>query len=395
MGVAASKAGVRKTPVRYVAKPVFRTPEEIEAEFMRASATIKGVNKAHDPASRMGPQPWMDEKGTQNFMEKGSRSAPKWWLNTWMELLDQGKEDKIIVSGSLPMSWERDKHEPYSLVRNRVDHVDLKWILEEGKDMPLDELFQHTKLERKALEDILATVEMPKMQYRNYKGKITKTVDDTNTHLSQRQEEIKKSRELELLRRIGYTDEELAKEDQYITNRSRGVQMLDDLGASVKDKQRRDRKDAARIDITAKSRARISAIERGEYVPSSEELAMKPKLFLEKTKFRSLTRTMPNFEDYDRDLGNGGEEKMQEWIDIRKRWPRPPDTVEGVPVLFGTTKPQVVADPSKPGQESENAPTVLSGENIFNSWDKFTTENSPKGAPGSPTTPPKPPTAPP
>eukprot|EP00759_Apiculatamorpha_spiralis_P050137 PhF_6_TR4501/c0_g1_i1/m.6250 len=209
MGAKASASAARKTPTRYVAKPVFRDPKELEAEYTRSIKTLKSINETKERETSMGPQPWVDNRGQENFMANAgnARSAPKWWINTWMELMDNMKEDHIIVTGQLPPSWDRDKYEPYSLVRNRIDTEDLRWVLEDGKHLPVDELVGHTKLDRNALQNILDTVEMPREQYRNYKGKISRSIDDVNQHVTARKEQIKKAREMELLRRIGYTDE--------------------------------------------------------------------------------------------------------------------------------------------------------------------------------------------
>jgi len=398
MGQAAGKAGVRKTPVRYVAKPVYRSPEEIEAELTRSTTTLKSLNASKDAkqgASQQGPQPWIDERGKKNWMESGARSAPKWWLNTYMELMDNSKEDRIIVSGALPAAWERDKHEPYSLVRNRIDTVDLKWLLEEGRNMPLDELVQHSKLDKAALQNILETVEMPKRQFRNYKGKMVKSVDDTNEHLAQRKEEIKKARELELLRRIGYSDEELAREDQYITNRSRGVAMLDDLGASVKDKQRRERRDQAQISIEEKSRQRIAAIERGEYVPTPQELQTRQnhqKMFTEKAdgRFRQLSRRNEGIEAYTRELGGNDGQGVDNWLESRRKHDYGPNRHVGVPAYRGE-----LSAPREASGQGENNNNVFKAaeENYATAWKKFTEDVKAKKEPPAedPQKPPLPP----
>eukprot|EP00759_Apiculatamorpha_spiralis_P050138 PhF_6_TR4501/c0_g1_i2/m.6251 len=373
MGAKASASAARKTPTRYVAKPVFRDPKELEAEYTRSIKTLKSINETKERETSMGPQPWVDNRGQENFMANAgnARSAPKWWINTWMELMDNMKEDHIIVTGQLPPSWDRDKYEPYSLVRNRIDTEDLRWVLEDGKHLPVDELVGHTKLDRNALQNILDTVEMPREQYRNYKGKISRSIDDVNQHVTARKEQIKKAREMELLRRIGYTDEEMKKEDQYITNRTRGMAFLDDIGASVKEKHRRERKLEHQKQVEDMHRERMKLIEKGEYVPTSSEINMRPKLFHERVRFnRSLERPMPGYERYERDAGRDPEweAQLEEWANTRRQYQPIPSTIHGVPIYFGKT--------THTGDSSE---TVREAQSPMEAWNKFKEESTTGG----------------
>ena len=284
MGASASKsAAMRTPPARFVAKQLPRRNEDVVEEFKKAKHTIQGINKAKEHVNTT-PQPYVEvgfnDESTMNL----DNHAPKWYMNAFLELADNLKEDQVIVTGNLPFAWERDKFEPYALVRNRIDDEDSDWLLSpETKNQPLDVLIEQTKLERQALEDILATVEIPRRQFRNYQGKLHKAVEDGNQFLTDRKAKIEEAREDELLRDIGYTDEEIADDRQYRTIRPRGVKTLDQLGVSIREKRRADR--AKQHDDMAMmlEQRKNEAIEAGDYVPDEEDLGYE----VEKLKMQS------------------------------------------------------------------------------------------------------------
>lgn len=59
--------------------------------------------------------------------------------------------------------------------------------------------------------------------------------------MSARKVQLERAREAQLLREIGFTEEEVAKDQQYLTNRPRGLKTLDDLGASTREREHLDR----------------------------------------------------------------------------------------------------------------------------------------------------------
>eukprot|EP00672_Neobodo_designis_P025996 CAMPEP_0174851700 /NCGR_PEP_ID=MMETSP1114-20130205/23425_1 /TAXON_ID=312471 /ORGANISM="Neobodo designis, Strain CCAP 1951/1" /LENGTH=488 /DNA_ID=CAMNT_0016086251 /DNA_START=59 /DNA_END=1525 /DNA_ORIENTATION=+ len=270
MGATQSK--VRSPPARYVAKQLPRAPKDIEEEFKKAKHTMKGINKLTERVSTT-PQPSVEKRFEEGATENPDTAAPRWYLNSWMELMDNRRQDRLIITGNLPASWERDRFEPYSLVKNRIDDEDLDWLLSAGKDLPMDDLIGQTKLEREPLEDILATVELPRRQYRNYQGKLHKAIDDPNTFLADRKARLEENREDELLKQIGYSDKEVSDDRQYRTERSRGVKTLDALGVSVRANRRLER--AALHDDMQQllEKRKIDELESGTYEPTEEDLA--------------------------------------------------------------------------------------------------------------------------
>lgn len=321
MGNASAKPA-RTAPARYVAKQLPRAPQDIEAEFAKAKHTIQGINKMKEKVSTT-PQPHVEQRFKKEATQETDNTPPRWYMNTWMEMMDNVRTDRAVVSGALPNAWSRDHHEPYALVRNRIDDEDLDWLLNEGKKMPIQELLQHTKLEREALEDILATVEAPRRQYRNYQGKLHKAVEETNTFIADRAKRMEENRNEELLRQIGFTDEELEDEKQYLTNRSRGVKTLDDLGASIRRKKRTERF-AVHTDMEILLEERkAEQIEAGTYEPTEKELerpehAGVPKGQYYKSRFNAHKKTFRlDMSNDERDEKHRN--KIVDWLEDRKK----------------------------------------------------------------------------
>jgi hypothetical protein len=332
MGAAQSKA--RQPPARYVAKQLARAPKEIETEFKKAKHTIQGINKMTERVTTT-PQPYVEKAHSADATQQQDTSAPRWYLNSWMELMDNRRQDRLIITGNLPASWERDRFEPYTLVRNRIDDEDLDWLLSAGKQLPMDDLVHQTKLERQTLEDILATVELPRRQYRNYQGKLHKAIDDPNTYLADRKARMEESREDELLRQIGYTDEELKDDKQYRTTRSRGVKTLDELGVSVRANKRLERVTLHDDMTNLLEQRKIAELEAGTYEPSDEELRRPEEVGVPRGQlFKARTNQVKELYKMDRKTA-GTEDKLRKiawWTDRRKDIVKSPDHFPDAPV---------------------------------------------------------------
>nr|CAJ2475766.1 unnamed protein product [Leishmania braziliensis] len=333
MGVASAKPA-REAPVRYVAKKMPRVDKNpVEKQFTKPQFTALGINTRQDDVNTE-PLMYVETSKESSSTELTDHVAPRWYLNTYLEMSDNMRTDQTVISGNLPLAWERDKHEPYSLVRGRIDDEDLRWVLHpDQRKKPLDELLGHTKLERQVLQDILDTVELPRTQYRNYKGKLHKSIDDANTHMAARKAQIEKAREAEILRQIGYTKEEVLKEEQYLTNRHRGVRALDDLGASDREKRRQKRAaEASELEDMLEER-RIEQLERGEAVVMAEEVTEKPEVLPMRKKLFS-TRSNIYKHMYAADIGKDerNQAKFVWWLDRTRRIKRAVDTIHGVPV---------------------------------------------------------------
>jgi hypothetical protein len=335
MGATQSKAS-RTAPARFVAKSLPRAPKDIQDEFTKAQHTLTGVNNRTEKVANT-PQPYVEVGLTNSTTTTTEQATPKWQLNTWMEMMDNVKESKIVITGNLPNSWERDRSEPYSLIRNRIDAEDMDWLMHEGKSLPIEQLVEQTKLERETLEDILATVEPPRRQFRNYQGKLHKTIEDPNTYLADRKKRISENREVELLKNIGYSDEEMVKEEQYNTNRSRGVKTLDQLGASIQSKKRRDRA-AAHDDMELLLEQRkIAEIEDGTYEVTKEEAMARPAEVPgvnKKQQYVARQNPTTNIYRLDAKVGTDGHNwnKMAWWAERRKTIPYGPDHTPDAPV---------------------------------------------------------------
>ncbi|KAG5501007.1 hypothetical protein GH5_04596 [Leishmania sp. Ghana 2012 LV757] len=333
MGAAAAKP-VREAPVRYVAKKMPRLEKTpVEQQFKKPQFTAQGINTRQDDVNTE-PLMYVETSKDASSTELTDHVAPRWYLNTYLEMSDNIRTDQTVISGNLPLAWERDKHEPYSLVRGRIDDEDLRWVLQpEQRKKPLDELLGHTKLERQVLQDILDTVELPRTQYRNYKGKLHKSIDNAKTHMAARKEQIQKAREAEILRQIGYTEEEVLKEEQYLTNRHRGVRTLDDLGASDREKRRQRRAaKASELEDMLEER-RIEQLERGEATVTAEEIAEKPEVLQMRHKHFSTHKNIYKHM-YAADIGKdqNNQAKFVWWLDRTRRIKRAVDTIHGVPV---------------------------------------------------------------
>ncbi|GET89772.1 hypothetical protein, conserved [Leishmania tarentolae] len=333
MGAGAAKP-VREAPARYVAKQMPRLDKiPVEQQFKKPQFTASGINTRQDDVNTE-PLMYVETSKDASSTELTDHAAPRWYLNTYLEMTDNMRTDQTVISGNLPLSWERDKHEPYSLVRGRIDDEDLRWVLQpEQRKKPLDELLEYTKLERQVLQDILDTVELPRTQYRNYKGKLHKSIDDANTHMTARKEQIEKAREAEILRQIGYTEEEVLKEEQYLTNRRRGVRTLDDLGASDREKRRQQRAaEASELEDMLKER-RVEQLERGEATVTAEEVAEKPEVLQMRNKHFSTHKNIYK-RMYAADIGKDerNQSKFVWWLDRTRRIKRAVDTIHGVPI---------------------------------------------------------------
>lgn len=333
MGGQASKP-VREAPVRYVAKQLPKVDKRpMELQFKKPEYSKLGINKREDDVNTE-PLMYVETAKDGTGTELTDHVAPRWYLNTYMEMMDNQREERVIISGNFPISWERDKHEPYALVRGRIDEEDLNWVLSpEARKMPMDELVQHTKLDRQTLQDLLDTVEVPRRQFRNYKGKLHKTIDDANEHLSQRKVQIEKARESEILRSIGYSEADVAKEEQYLTQRSRGVKTLDDLGASIRAKKRFDR--ASQQDEMERmlEERRVEMLEAGTYELSEEESLARPeRLDSQMNPMKIRTKTHKNMYAADANKDDRNMAKLQWWLDRTRRIRRGQDKIHGVPI---------------------------------------------------------------
>lgn len=333
MGAQSSKP-VREAPVRFVAKQlpkVGKTPMELQ--FKKPEYTKVGINRREDDVNTE-PQMYVETSKDGSNTELTDHVAPRWYLNTYLEMMDNSREERVVISGNFPMSWDRDKFEPYSLVRGRIDEEDLAWLLSsEARKMPMDELVQSTKLDRETVQDLLDTVEIPRRQFRNYKGKLHKAIDDPNQHLEQRKLQIERAREAEILRNIGYSEEDVAKEEQYLTKRSRGAKVLDDLGASLRSKKRMER--AVQQDEMERllEERRIEQIEAGSFEASEEELLAKPeKLDSKVTPMKMRRQTQKNVYLSDSNKDERNMAKFHWWLDRTRRIRRGQDKIHGVPI---------------------------------------------------------------
>ncbi|CCW71073.1 unnamed protein product [Phytomonas sp. Hart1] len=330
MGAASSKPA-RQAPVRFVAKRMPRVDKTTaEEQFKKPQFTAQGINTRQDDVNTE-PLMYVESSKDANSTELTDHSAPRWYINTYMEMLDNVRTNQTIISGNLPLSWERDKYEPYSLVRDRIDDEDLQWVLApEQRKMSLDELVQHTKLAPHALQDILDTVELPRTQYRNYKGKLHKSIEDANKHMEVRKEQLERARESEILRQIGYSDEEIAKDEQYLTNRPRGLKTLDDLGVSLRKKEQLERTiKMNELDEMLKERD-IEQIESGELKLTEEMLEKPKKMFYRHKPFDTRKGTYERM--YAADIGKDevNREKLHWWFDRRNKVRRGVDKIHGV-----------------------------------------------------------------
>ena len=336
MGAAKSKP-MREAPARFIAKqaPLKKETKPAEELFKKPEYTMHGINQRKDNVNTE-PLMYVELEKDGNSTELTDHAAPRWYLNTFMELVDNAREDRTIISGNLPASWERDKNEPYALVRGRIDEEDLDWVLHtEQRNRPLDELLTHTKLDRQTLEDILATVELPRVQYRNYQGKLHKAVEDTESFLENRKRQMADARENEMLKDIGYSNEEIADDAQYRTKRSRGVRALDDLGVSLREKKRMDRA-FERTDMERMlERRRIHEIEAGTYKVTEEDMQRDEKVALpSRWRGQMAMRSHAQRNMYRLDIGKDKEasDKIDWWLDRTRRIKRGTDKIYGVPI---------------------------------------------------------------
>lgn len=334
MGASATK-GVREAPVRYVARQLPRlesTP--IEQQFKKPNFTAQGINTRREDVNTE-PQMYVETSQESSSTEVTDHTAPRWYLNTYMEMVDNLRTDQVIISGNLPMSWERDKFEPYSLVQGRIDDEDLKWVLDpEQRKKGVEGLVEHTKLPREVLQDILDTVELPRVQYRNYKGKLHKSIENSNTYMEARKQQLEKARESEILRQIGYTEEEVEREEQYLTNRTRGVKALDSLGASQREKRRMERAvETSELEDMLEER-RVEQLERGEYHLTERDIHEKPDKLSLRPKFQTSFRSGGGKKMYAGDFGKDKNDyaKFHWWLDRSRRVKRAVDTIHGVPI---------------------------------------------------------------
>jgi hypothetical protein len=333
MGAATSKP-MREAPVRYVAKQLPKVDKKpMEIQFKKPEYSKLGINKREDDVNTE-PLMYVETAKDGSNTELTDHVAPRWYLNTYLEMMDNQREERVIISGNLPLSWERDKYEPYSLVRGRIDEEDLDWVLSsEARKMPMDELLQHTKLDRESLQDLLDTVEAPRKQFRNYKGKLHKAVESANEHLAARKVQIEKAREAEVLRSIGYSEEDVAKESQYLTNRSRGVKTLDELGVSIRSKKRSERANQQDEMERMLEERRINMIESGTYEPTAEEIGDRPeRLDVKVHPMKIRTSTHKNMYRADMNKDDRNMAKVQWWLDRTRRVRRGKDTIHGVPI---------------------------------------------------------------
>lgn len=333
MGLAAAKPA-REAPVRYVAKKMPRLDKTpVEQQFKKPQFSAQGINTRTDDVNTE-PLMYVETSKDASSTELTDHTAPRWYLNSYLEMSDKVRTDQVVITGNLPLSWERDKYEPYALVRGRIDDEDLRWVLApEQRKKSVDELVGFTKLERNVLQDILDTVELPRTQYRNYKGKLHKSIDDANTHMAARKAQMEKAREAEILRQIGYSEEEVEKEEQYLTNRPRGVRTLDDLGASERETRRQKRAAAVSEMEDMLEERRIEQLERGEATVTAEEVAEKPEMLPMRGKHHGTHKNIYKHM-YAADMGKDerNQAKFVWWLDRTRRIKRAVDTIHGVPV---------------------------------------------------------------
>lgn len=334
MGNAASKR-VREAPVRYVAKQVPRLDSiPIEEKFKKPSFSTQGINTRKDDVNTE-PLMYVETSQESSSTEVTDHTAPRWYLNTYMEMVDNLRTDQVIISGNLPMSWERDKFEPYSLVQGRIDDEDLKWVLDqEQRKKGVDGILEHTKLPRQVLQDIMDTVELPRVQYRNYKGKLHKSIENSNTYMEERKKQLEKARETEVLRQIGYSEEELAKEEQYLTQRTRGIKTLDMLGSSHREKRRLEHSIATSDLEDMLEERRIEQIEKGSYQLTEKDIYSKPDQLSLRPKYQMSFRSGGGRKMYTGDFGKDKSDyaKFHWWLDRSRRVKRAVDTIHGVPI---------------------------------------------------------------
>lgn len=333
MGVSSAKP-IREAPVRYVARRMPRndkTPAELQ--FKKPSFTAQGINTRQDDVNTE-PLMYVETSKDASSTELTDHAAPRWYLNTYMEMMDNVRVNQSVISGNLPMAWERDKHEPYSLVRGRIDDEDLRWVLApEQRKMNVEELVRHTKLDRNVLQDLLDTVEVPRVQYRNYKGKLHRSIEDVNTFTAARQSQLLKARESETLRRIGYSEEEIERDGQYLTDRPRGVKALDDIGASRREKTRQTRAAAASELEEMLEDHRREQLESGTANFTEEELLERPERLRTKARYadvRAGSYKRMYAADMNKDTAN--QQRLVWWLDRRRRIQRASDTIHGVPL---------------------------------------------------------------
>lgn len=334
MGASASKS-VREAPVRYAAKQLPRLDSvPIEQKFKKPQLTAQGINRRQDDVNTE-PLMYVETARDGTSTEVTDHTAPRWYLNTYMEMLDNVRTDQIIISGNLPISWERDKFEPYALVQGRIDDEDLQWVLDpEQRKKGVDALVESTKLSREVLQDILDTVEVPRVQYRNYKGKLHKSIEDSNVYATARKKQVERARELEILREIGYSDEEMEREDQYLTQRTRGVKALDSLGASRREKKRLERScEASDMEDMLEER-KIEMLEQGKYELTDEDIYDKPGLLSMRPKHHASYRKGGGRKVYAGDFGKRETDyaKFHWWLDRSRRVKRAVDSIHGVPI---------------------------------------------------------------
>lgn len=336
MGNPMSKTA-RTPPARFIAKQLPRPALDVAEDFKKAKHTIEGINRETEKVITT-PQPYVETKRDAESTNVPDHAAPRWYLNTWMEMMDNTRQDRVIISGNLPISWERDRFEPYSLVRNRIDDEDLDWLLgPEAQAMKKEDLVEHTKLELSALEDILATVEAPRRQFRNYQGKLHKSIDDPNQFLTDRKKRVEENREDELLRSIGMSEDEINDDKQYREKRSRGVKALDDLGVTLRAKKRSQR--LAHFDdmqslIEARNKIEIESGQKTEITENDikRDDNVKPS---GQFVFRNNRRLRANHrKQFAMDLVGSPEEqaRIQWWQDRRREIPHGPDVIHDADV---------------------------------------------------------------
>ncbi|RNE97376.1 putative dynein heavy chain [Trypanosoma rangeli] len=171
------------------------------------------------------------------------------------------------------------------------------------------------------------------MQYRNYKGKLHETVEDANTHIVARREQLERAREEEILSKIGYSEEEVLQEEQYLNNRTRGVKSLDALGASLREKKRMERAAQANEMEDLLEERRTQELEAGVADFTEEELLEKPEVLGIKPKPYG-TRRQVYKQVYAADFGKGdrNQAKFQWWLDRTRRIKRAVNGIHGAPV---------------------------------------------------------------
>ena len=329
--VFATRKPAREAPARFVAREVPKPIKDVQDEYRKAKHTLNKVNKAQEHV-QAHPEPWMEGKHDGSGTPYTDSTPPKWYLNAYMDLQDSTRAFKIPHSGRLPLAWDRDKFEPYSLVRNRIDAEDLDWLLSDNvRNQPADALLEHTKLEKETLQDIIDYAELPRKQYRNFQGKLRKAIDDPNTYLADRKERMAEAREDDLLKEIGYSDAELDDDKQYRTTRSRGVKVLDELGSSIRSKRRSDRVQQQNDMDAMLTQRKMEAIEAGKYIPDEKEM-LKGDYWHDRAATQDISKSKEGhgykFKDmYAMDFGSGDQTraKLKWWTERRLSIP---DTVD-------------------------------------------------------------------